>query len=246
MSPRRSLRVTDHSGEHGARVGSDERLDQAHRVRVAATARVVLGVGEDDRPAARRGMPASISAIACSMEYSSSANSCSRARTSRAMLATASARRRVAVAAGVDGRSAVGDVGRREAGVRQTDSSGDSLQLPGQLHQRAHRLHQRRLRRERHQEVDLLERHCRARTPEQVLQYARCLRAAFRHVDVRIGAVRHERAGGLRHQRRKRWRGNRGSQRSATSAPTSPRTRRSSSPSASSTCSATIAPCRSR
>jgi hypothetical protein len=179
----------------------DQLLDQVHRVGVTACTRIVLRIRQDDRPPAWCRMSRRLEdglvdgvqlerelVLACSHFTCKAGHGLSR--------------RGVAVAAGVDGWTAVGDVRRREAGHEADQQQRRLLQPLCLLHQRAHRLRQRRLRRERYQEVELLERDHRLWLPEHVLQDARRLRAAFRHVDVRIRAVRHDCGCSPRHQRR--------------------------------------------
>ena len=201
MGASRRLRIADDAGERMLEPRIDQRADQGHGIGVAARAGIVLGVDEDHRSAALRrrsldDLERTIDREDLERELAFPAVHALGERT------RGCARRCGLVPAGVDGGPAFGNVRCRKPAGEPDRDERRTIEVDRFVHQGAHRIDQRRLRGERHQEIELLERVRRPWPADQVMQAARRSGAARGHVDVGIRPERQQRGCKTRHLRR--------------------------------------------
>jgi hypothetical protein len=235
----------DQQAEHRIlRAVAQQGREHAGRVAVAARARIVLRVGEHHGQARRAARHGALHGVVGRQELGREVALGVADQAGQALdrVDGLLARRTVAEHA----RPALGEIRHREGGREGEHDAAVALEPRELAVEPLRRLDQGAGGGQRDEELELAER---ARRPvagaQDALEQARGARTGIRHVDMRVGAVRDEPVGVLDHGARdigmkieEATTGTRG--------PTTARTRRSSSPSPSSTCSATMAPCRSR
>ena len=192
-------RAVDEKSQDGiARIALDERGEQSRGIAIAARARIVLRIGEhdgrSDRAALRRACDRVLRRVQVEREFGLRVVDRAREAVDRAIDA------RLVGAVAEHRHLALGKVGHREA--RREGEHGVLLALDRgeEIVEPASGLDERRLRREPGQEVERPHgaREGRASRAQRE-QHVGGAPARLRHVDVRIGAIRHHAVGDLHH-----------------------------------------------